>query len=121
MKKQDERSFHMFSTPSFNNGLRDYESQRNSNAYYYWGGSKFNYIDPIVKQIDGTSTCAIACEDIGIGEKYLSCHQCKNNFSEVAIKKWIESKKTCPICRVNWNNFQIYINGSESAEDKKNN
>ena len=34
----------------------------------------------------------------------------------MAIKKWIESKKTCPICRVNWNNFQIYINGENDTQ-----
>jgi phage FluMu protein Com len=119
MKKPDDRYFHMFRTTSFNNGLRDYESQRNSDAYYYWGGSKFNYIDPIVKQIGKNITCAITCEDIGIGAKYLSCHQCNNNFSEVEIKKWIEKKKTCPTCRVGWDNFQIYING-EAKSDKKN-
>ncbi len=110
MKKPDERYFHMFRTTSFNNGLRDYESQRNSDAYYYWGGSKFNYLDPIIKPIYETYTCSITCEEISVGAKYLSCHQCMNNFSEVEIKKWIEKKKTCPTCRVTWENFQIYIN-----------
>jgi len=106
----------------FNNGERNYESQNYSFDYYFWGGKKqslIQYIDPIIKQIGENITCAITCEDIGVGAKYLSCHQCNNNFSETAIKKWIESKKTCPTCRVNWNNFQIYING-EAKSDKKN-
>jgi hypothetical protein len=123
LKKTENRGTHVaYNNTFFNNGLRNYESQNYSFEYYYWGGKKqslIQYIDPIIKQIGENITCAITCEDIGVGAKYLSCHQCNNNFSEVEIKKWIEKKKTCPTCRVGWDNFQIYINGSESAETNK--
>jgi hypothetical protein len=107
----------------FQSGIIDYNNQSRTPIFSsadFYRIKKPNYKEPIVKLIDGTFTCPIACEDIGVGAKYLSCHQCKNNFSEIAIKKWIESKKTCPTCRVNWNNFQIYINGEADVSNDDN-
>jgi hypothetical protein len=107
----------------FESGIIDYNNQPITPTFSsadFYRIKKPNYKEPIVKLIDGTFTCAIACEDIGVGAKYLSCHQCKNNFSEIAIKKWIESKKTCPTCRVNWNNYQIYINGEADVSNDDN-
>ncbi len=107
----------------FESGIRDYNNQPRTRIFGsadLYRIKKPDYKEPIIKLIDGTFTCPIACEDIGVGAKYLSCHQCKNNFSEAAIIKWIESKKTCPTCRVNWNNFQIYINGEDDISNDNN-
>lgn len=74
------------------------------------------YTGPTSKPIIDTdaSNCPILFQEIGIGEKYMSCDECKNNFSEGAIKQWLESRsptqRTCPLCRVQWSNYEIYIN-----------
>ena len=74
------------------------------------------HFNPIIKPILETdaSNCPISYEPIISGARYMSCHQCKNNFSEQSLKQWLESirpyQRTCPVCRVQWSNFQIYIN-----------
>lgn len=78
------------------------------------------YIGPINKLIinNDSSFCPITHEQIDVGEKYMSCHQCKKCFSEVAIKHWLESRMPdqmiCPWCRVKWSNYEIYVNREES-------
>lgn len=80
-------------------------------------GTTIVYTGPTMKPIisEDASNCPILCEPIGAGGKYMCCSQCNNNFSEEALKQWLESKRphqrTCPLCRVQWSNFQIYING----------
>lgn len=64
----------------------------------------------------GASICPILLEPINAESKYMSCQQCKNNFSEPAIVQWFTTIgstriKTCPMCRGRWSNFEIYING----------
>jgi hypothetical protein len=82
-------------------------------------GTSIIYTGPTNKpiMIVDVSNCPIACEEIALGGKYMSCNQCKNNFSEQAIKQWLEgrrmSQRTCPLCRVHWSNYEIYINGEE--------
>jgi hypothetical protein len=79
-------------------------------------GTTIVYTGPTNKPILVTdaSNCPILCEPIDTGGKYMCCHQCKNNFSEAAIKEWLEGRRsnqrTCPLCRVQWTNFEIYIN-----------
>ena len=81
-------------------------------------GTSIIYSEPIVKPIleMDASNCPILCEPIDIGARYMSCHQCVNNFSEQALKQWLESRRphqrTCPACRVQWSNFEIYINSA---------
>jgi hypothetical protein len=81
-------------------------------------GTSIIYSEPIIKPIleVDASNCPIVCEQIAVGEKYMSCHQCVNNFSEQALKQWLESRRpsqrTCPACRVQWSNFEIYINSA---------
>jgi hypothetical protein len=83
-------------------------------------GTTIIYTGPTPKYITevDASNCPILFETINAGEKYMSCHQCKNNFSEVAIKQWLECRRphqrTCPLCRVHWSNFEIYINELQS-------
>jgi uncharacterized CHY-type Zn-finger protein len=81
-------------------------------------GTSITYGEPVNKPIliTDASNCPIICEVIAVGERYMSCHQCNNNFSEQALKQWLESKRvnqrTCPLCRVRWSNFDIYINAN---------
>ena len=83
-------------------------------------GTSITYSEPIFKpilEVDALN-CPILHEPIGIGARYMSCHQCVNNFSEQALKQWLESRRpsqrTCPGCRVQWLNFEIYINSEIS-------
>jgi len=80
--------------------------------------TSITYSEPINKpilEID-VSNCPISSEPIVIGDKYMSCHQCKNCFSEIAMKQWLETRRphqrTCPLCRVQWSNYEIYINST---------
>jgi hypothetical protein len=81
------------------------------------------YTGPITKSITDVdaSICPILCKPIDIGARYMYCHQCKNNFSGKSIKQWLESRRsvqrTCPLCRIEWSNFEIYINGDTEEEN----
>ena len=83
-------------------------------------GTSIVYIGPSNKQIIDidASNCPILCEPIATGDRYMCCHQCNNNFSEQAIKQWLEGRRvgqrTCPLCRVQWSNFEIYINSENT-------
>jgi len=60
--------------------------------------------------------CCITHEEISINVRYMSCSQCSNNFFEDSVKSWFRQRphnKKCPMCRVNWSDFNIYINGEE--------
>lgn len=61
-------------------------------------------------------TCCIKQEDISVNARYMSCSQCTNNFVEDSIKSWFRQRphrKKCPMCRVDWADFNVYINGEE--------
>jgi hypothetical protein len=60
-------------------------------------------------------TCSITQEDILVNARYMSCSQCSNNFDESSIKTWFRQRhhKNCPMCRSNWCDFNVYINGVE--------
>lgn len=83
-------------------------------------GTTMVYTGPTMKPIinEDASNCPILCEPIGAGGRYMCCSQCNNNFNDEALKQWLESKRphqrTCPTCRVQWSNFEIYINGENS-------
>jgi hypothetical protein len=55
-------------------------------------------------------TCGINLEEIGLEEKYMSCVECDNNFNEISIRIWLTQRRTCPSCRCNWSDYNIYIN-----------
>lgn len=88
-------------------------------------GTSIVYTGPSNKLITDrdTSNCPISYEPIDAGGRYMCCHQCENNFSESALKQWLEGRRaehrTCPLCRVQWSNFEIYIN-SENSEQSTN-
>lgn len=63
------------------------------------------------------NTCNITHEDILIDQRYMTCSNCENNYSETAIKQWLSqhtgNARTCPTCREVWTNFNVYINQDE--------
>jgi hypothetical protein len=76
---------------------------------------------PIIKKFildSNHSNCPISLNPIEIGDKYMSCHQCDNNFNEQVIQKWFDSQHihTCPTCRVHWLNSDIYCNQKDNNE-----
>lgn len=60
--------------------------------------------------------CSISFEEIEINNKYMTCNICYNNFLELQLKRWFETKlqtnniATCPCCRDSWNDYNIYLN-----------
>lgn len=65
-------------------------------------------------------SCCITHEDISVNARYMSCSQCSNNFDETSIKSWFRQRpynKKCPMCRANWSDFNVYINGEELESD----
>jgi hypothetical protein len=82
------------------------------------------FTDTKEKPIDeGRNTeCPITYDEIKYGDSYLSCDECKYNFSESAILKHLNSsndKKICPMCRDEWKNFCRYINKDIKSEMKE--
>ena len=55
-------------------------------------------------------TCGINLDEIQINQRYMYCSQCLNNFNEQSIRRWLQDRRTCPTCRGNWIDFNIYIN-----------
>ena len=61
-------------------------------------------------------TCCITHEEFSVNARYMSCSQCNNNFDEESIKSWFSQRphrKKCPMCRLEWSDFNVYINGLE--------
>jgi hypothetical protein len=88
-----------------------------SNAVNIDLSGNFIGTNPIVmRQIEEEwSTCDITHEEIAEGGHYMQCHGCNHNFSEAAIKTWLRQRaiKTCPMCRVAWSNYVVYLNINE--------
>lgn len=64
--------------------------------------------------------CCISQEDISVNARYMCCVQCNNNYIEEFIKSWFRQRpynKKCPMCRENWSDFNIYINGEEPESE----
>jgi hypothetical protein len=54
--------------------------------------------------------CGINLEEINVDQKYMSCAECSNNFNEISIRIWLTQRRTCPSCRGNWSDFNVYSN-----------
>lgn len=71
----------------------------------------------INKPIGDRDICYITHEQIVLGQSYMSCHNCLNNFSVNALITWLRSRsewqRTCPTCRCDWQNMSIFINSEE--------
>jgi len=64
------------------------------------------------KPIESTKNteCPITFQSIEYEKAYLTCGQCKYNFSKKAIMKHLESNQICPMCRADWQDYCCYIN-----------
>ena len=82
----------------------------------------FKQLKTIEKAIDKSKNteCPITYDEIKIGDAYMTCEECKYNFSEVAIMTHLNEKKSCPMCRCDWKDVCKYINRHEIHVTKKN-
>jgi len=115
-------------------GSHDYEEYNEAGNYYTRLGqynwvnlptdvSGNNIVNIIYKLITNNEklTCCITHEDISVNARYMSCSHCSNNFDEASIKSWFRQRphnKKCPMCRENWSDFNVYINGEELESDE---
>ena len=71
-------------------------------------------VNLIYKQITDQDKlqCCIDHEDIANESHYMSCIKCHNNFNEASLELWFQNntRKTCPMCRETWTDFNVYIN-----------
>lgn len=87
------------------------------NSTIHMGGN--NIVETIIyKSITNNDklTCCISNEDISINARYMICNVCNNNYIDKFIKTWFRytpHNKRCPMCRENWSDFNIYINGEK--------
>lgn len=67
---------------------------------------------------DDKLICCISQENIRISDRYMNCVTCNNNFNDNLIQEWFrvrpQRRRTCPMCRVIWTDFNIYINSVEA-------
>ena len=87
----------------------------NNDGIYFSSDSSFHHISNIIyKQITDQDKlqCCIDHEDIANESHYMSCIKCHNNFNEASLELWFQNKtrKTCPMCRETWTDFNVYIN-----------
>ena len=105
----------------------NYDSINNSiynniynNAYYSvitgTSGTSINMFSGtmIRKKIIEDNICPIRFEPIEEYDIYMNCTCCKKNFFEEELRKWLLPKslqnKTCPNCRSQWRDYNMYIN-----------
>lgn len=55
--------------------------------------------------INKNDECPITLDKIQESELYMSCHQCKYNFSKNALFKHLHITPTCPMCRYEWKHY----------------
>jgi hypothetical protein len=89
-------------------------SDTNYNNYYINSSIDTFIIDAGICRLipEERKTCGINLEEIGVNQKYMSCVECANNFNEISIGIWLTQRRTCPTCRCNWTDFNIYINAT---------
>lgn len=78
--------------------------------------NKEKSIDP-----DRNTECPITYDTINTDDAYLTCAECKYNFTVDAIVKHLNSRdcKDCPMCRKKWSDYCTYINIEPEVERKK--
>jgi len=54
--------------------------------------------------------CGIILEEINLGARYMSCRSCLNNFNSESLRTWLRDRTTCPTCRIEWVDYNVYIN-----------
>lgn len=74
----------------------------------------------INKHIDikRNNECPISYEPIKDNDTYLCCGECKYNFSEESILKYLNGseKRVCPMCRAEWTDYCQYVNKNIKAD-----
>jgi hypothetical protein len=100
---------------NFNN-LYAGASDTNYNNYYLNHSVDILIIDAGFCRVipEERKMCGINLEVIGANQKYMFCINCSHNFSEEAIKTWLNNRRTCPTCRCIWSDFNIYINAENT-------
>jgi hypothetical protein len=81
-------------------------------AYY---SEPFKQSKTIKKAMDKSKNteCPITYDEIKIDDAYMTCAECKYNFSEAAIMTHLNENRSCPMCRCNWIDDCKYINNVE--------
>ena len=94
------------------NNLYSGISNTNNNNYYITSSIDELIIDTGICRLipEERIICGITLEEIYINEKYMSCLECLNNFKEQPLRQWLTQRRTCPSCRSNWCDFNVYIN-----------
>lgn len=66
----------------------------------------------IINQIiaENRKICGISLDEIQLNDRYMTCSNCVNNYKEQEIKRWLQTRNTCPSCRSSWLNYNVYIN-----------
>ena len=74
----------------------------------------WEYSSRIITEADRNKECPITMEEINIDQLYCNCAQCNYNISYNALEKIYTAKDIilCPMCRTNWTNTVIYVNGN---------
>ena len=94
------------------NNLYSGISNTNNNNYYITSSIDEIIVDIGINRLisEEKKICGITLEEISTEEKYMSCVECLNNFKEHSIRTWLTQRRTCPSCRSNWSDFNVYIN-----------
>lgn len=80
----------------------------------------FDYYNVIYNPIVNTEyVCPIIQSVIKHEDFYCRCLQCKTALSHTGLIKWFNQipshgTKSCPYCQVQWTNWIIYINSSQT-------
>jgi hypothetical protein len=70
------------------------------------------------------NTCPIQQTEIQENERYMLCSSCRNCYNEYAIISWFVSCNaynrtiTCPTCRSEWSDHNVYINAESEIPDE---
>lgn len=107
----------------YNEGGNYTRHQENNYVNLITDVSSNNIVNIIYKPITNNEklSCCITHEEISVNSRYMSCSHCSNNFDENSIKSWFRQRphnKTCPMCRANWSDFNVYINSEESEAEQ---
>lgn len=95
-----------------------YESEGNIDDFYNDWVSMYDELvendkEIVMVKLKNNVECSIMMSIIEEGARYMKCNKCLNNFSYVNIRKWLGGNNSCPMCRSNWENNNIYQNQDE--------
>ena len=116
----------------YNSNINHYYCNYQENGYYIENSNRIMDLVPNIQSQTITETteniiyklitdnnkimCCITHQDFVLNDRYMNCSSCNNSYNEESLKQWFRQRphrKTCPMCRVNWTDFNIYINSEE--------